>query len=79
MIIFLFFFHLISFKKEKIYIFLFFFIGNFYQNEITPVQQEEYRIAKVLKEKGDKRYVSWRGYPQRYNSWISASNIRKIK
>ena len=32
--------------------------------------QEKFRIQKVLKRKGDKLYVKWKGYDNRFNSWI---------
>ena len=53
-------------------------IGSFYQNELTLINQQEHRIAKVLKKRGNKSLVKWRGYPERYNSWIPTSDIRKI-
>ena len=53
-------------------------IGSFYQNELALSNQEEHRIANVLKTKGGKSFVSWTGYPQRYNSWIPSSSIKKF-
>ena len=32
--------------------------------------QEEFRIEKVLKKKGNKLYVKWKGYNNYFNSWI---------
>ena len=32
--------------------------------------QEKIRIEKVLKRKGDKLYVKWKGYDNSFNSWI---------
>ena len=32
--------------------------------------QEKFRIEKVLKRKGDKLYVKWKGYNNCFNSWI---------
>ena len=31
--------------------------------------QKEFRIERVLKRKGDKLYVKWKGYNNRFNSW----------
>ena len=55
-------------------------IGNFYQFQITPVKQNEHRVEKVLKrdKKSGKSFVKWEGYPDRFNSWIEDSNIRKL-
>ena len=33
------------------------------------------RIEKVLKIKGDKLYVKWKGYDNSFNSWINKSNL----
>ena len=32
--------------------------------------QEEFRIEKVIKRKGNKMYVKWKGYDNSFNSWI---------
>ena len=44
--------------------------GRFYENELQTTNQEEFRIEKVLKRKGDKLYVKWKGYDSRLNSQI---------
>ena len=33
--------------------------------------QKEFRIEKVLKIKGDKLYVKWKGYNNSFNNWIN--------
>ena len=37
-------------------------IGTFYKKELQKTDQNEFRIEKVLKKKGDKLYVKWKGY-----------------
>ena len=37
-------------------------IGTFYEKELQKTNQEEFRIEKAIKRKGDKMYVKWRGY-----------------
>ena len=32
--------------------------------------QKEFKIEKVLKKKGDKLYVKWKGYDNFFKSWI---------
>ena len=32
--------------------------------------QKEFRIGKVIKRKGDKLYVKWKGNDSSFNSWI---------
>ena len=44
--------------------------GRFYEKELQKPSQEKFRIEKVLKWKGDKLYVKWKGYDNRFNSWI---------
>ena len=44
--------------------------GSFYEKELQKTSQEKFRIEKVLKRKGDKFYVKWKGYDHRFNSWI---------
>ena len=41
----------------------------FYEKELQKTSQERFRIAKVLKRKGDKLCVKWKGYDSRFNSW----------
>ena len=45
-------------------------IGTFYEKELQTTNQKEFRIEKVLKRKGDKLYVKWKGYNNSFNSWI---------
>ena len=44
--------------------------GSFYEKELQKTNQKEFRIEKVLKRKGDKLYIKWKGYDDRFNSWI---------
>ena len=36
-------------------------IGTFYENKLQGTKQNEFRIEKVIKRKGDKLYVKWKG------------------
>ena len=51
------------------------FIGTFYQKELQKTNQKEFKIEKVLKRKGDKLYVKWKGYNNFFNSWINKKDI----
>ena len=44
--------------------------GTFYEKELQKINQEEFRIEKVIKRKVDKIYVKWKGYDNSFNSWI---------
>ena len=37
-------------------------IGTFYEKELQKTSQNEFRIEKVIKRKGDKLHVKWKGY-----------------
>ena len=50
-------------------------IGTFYENELQGTKQNEFRIEKVIKKKGDKLYVKWKGYDNSFNSWIDKKDI----
>ena len=45
-------------------------VETFYQKELQKANQKEFRIEKVIKRKGDKSYVKWKGYNNSFNSWI---------
>ena len=50
-------------------------IGTFYEKELQKTNQQEFRIEKVIKKKGDKLYVKWKGYDNSFNSWIDKKDV----
>ena len=42
--------------------------GSFYEKEFQKTSQEKFRIEKALTRNGDKLYVKWKGYENRFNS-----------
>ena len=52
-------------------------IGTFYEKELQKTNQEEFRIQKVIRRKGDKLYVKWKGFDNSFNSWIDKKDIIK--
>ena len=50
-------------------------IGTFYEIDLQSTNQEEFRIEKVIKKKGDKLYVKWKGYDSSFNSWIDKKDL----
>ena len=50
-------------------------IGKFYEKELQKTNQQEFSIEKVIKRKGDKLYVKWKGYDNSYNSWINKKDL----
>ena len=37
--------------------------------------QQEFRIEKVIKKKGDKLYFKWKGYNNSFNGWIDKKDL----
>ena len=50
-------------------------IGSFYEKQLQKTNQKEFRIEKILKKKGDKLYVKWKGYDNSFNCWINKKGI----
>ena len=50
-------------------------IDTFYEKELQSTKQQTFRIEKVIKKKGDKLYVKWKGYNNSFNSWIDKKDI----
>ena len=49
--------------------------ASFYEKELQKTNQKELRIEKVLKRKGDKLYVKWKGYDNSFDSWINKKDL----
>ena len=56
------------FNGEKI-------IGTFYEKELQKTNQKEFGIEKVIKKKGDKLYVTCKGFDNSFNSGIDKKDI----
>ena len=50
-------------------------VGTCYEKELQDISQEEFRIEKIVKKKGDNLYIKWKGYDNSFNSWIDKKNI----
>ena len=50
-------------------------IGTFYEKEQQTTIQREFRIEKVIKKKGNKFYMKWKGYDNSFNSWIDKKDL----
>ena len=53
-------------------------VGSFYEKELQKTNRKEFRIEKVIKTKGDKLYVKWKGYDNSFNSWIDKKDLIKF-
>ena len=45
-------------------------VGTFYEKEFQKTKYKEFRVEKVIKRKGDKLYVKWKGYDTYFKSWF---------
>ena len=52
-------------------------VGTFYEKDLQKTNQKEFRIEKVIKKKGNKLYVKWKGYDNSFNSWINEKDLIK--
>ena len=50
-------------------------VQTFYQKELQKANQRGFRIEKLIKGKGDKLCVKWKGYSNSFNSWIGKKDI----
>ena len=51
-------------------------VGSFDEKELQKTSQEKFWIKKILKRKGDKLYVRWKGYDDLINSWIDKKDLK---
>ena len=49
--------------------------GTFYEKELQKIGQQEFRIETLIRKKGDKLYVKWKGYDDSFNSWIDKKDL----
>ena len=50
-------------------------VRTFYKKELQKTNQKEFRVEKVIKRKGNKLYVKFKGYNNFFNSWIEKKDI----
>ena len=50
-------------------------VKTFYEKELQKTNQKEFRAEKVIKKKGNKLYVKWKGYDSFFNSYIDKKDI----
>ena len=49
--------------------------GFFYEPELQKTEQQEFRIEKVINKEKDKSFVKWKGYPDKFNSWVDNKDL----
>ena len=54
--------------------------GTFYEADLQKVHVSDvFRIEKVLKRQKDRWLVKWKGWPDRYNSWIASGDVSSLR
>ena len=53
-------------------------VRTFYEKELQKTNQKEFRVEKVIKRKGNKLYVKWKGHNNSFNSWLDWQKIHNI-
>ena len=50
-------------------------VGTFYEKVLRKTNQKEFRVEKVIKRKGNKLHVKWKGYHSSLNNLIDKKDI----
>ena len=50
-------------------------IGTFYESEQQKQKQKESRIDRVIRKKGSKLYVKWKGQKNSFNNCIERNDV----
>ena len=45
------------------------------KKKLQKTNEKRFRVEKVIRRKGDKLYVKWKGYNNWLNSWIDKKDI----
>ena len=59
-------------KEEKIE-------GTFYEPELQKTKQQVFRIEKVLEKGKNKSLVKWKGYDEKFNSWVDNKKLIDLR
>ena len=49
--------------------------GTFYEPELQKTEQQIYRIEKVIKKEKGRSLVKWKGYSDKFNSWVDNKEL----
>ena len=52
-------------------------VVSFCEEALPKTNQKQFRIEKVVKRKGNKLYVKWKGHNNSFNSWIDKKDLIK--
>jgi len=46
---------------------------------VTVKSDDLFRVEKIVKRKGDKVLVRWKGWPNKYDTWIEKGELVKAR
>ena len=46
-------------------------VRTFYENKLQKTNETSLELKKIIKKRGDKLYIKWKGYDNSFNSWIN--------
>ena len=49
--------------------------GSFYEPELQKTRQQVFRIEKIIEKGKNKSLVKWKGYSDKFNSWVDNKDI----
>ena len=50
-------------------------VATFYGKDLQNWNQTEFSIEKVIKRKGNKLYVKWKGYENSFHCWVDKKDV----
>ena len=53
--------------------------GTFYEPELQKTKQQVFRIEKVLEKGKNKSWVKWKGYSDKFNSWVDNKKLIDLR
>ena len=45
------------------------------EHSMKKIDQQVFRIEKIIKKKGNKLYVKWKGYDRSFNTWLDKKDL----
>ena len=55
--------------------------GTFYKQDLQKVSMDDdamFRIEKVLKRQKGQTLFKWKGWPDKYNSWVAVKDLKTL-
>ena len=52
--------------------------GLWYEYQLQKVNQDDHKINHVIRRRGNKLLVNWRGFGSEFDSWIDKNSVRNL-